>query len=61
MFDLVIITHIPCFYKVNLFNKISENKKILIIFISDDTKYYRSSDFLSKNILFNHLFLNNGF
>jgi glycosyltransferase involved in cell wall biosynthesis len=61
MFDLVIITHIPCFYKVNLFNKISENKKIMIIFISDDTKYYRSSDFLSKNILFNHLFLNNGF
>jgi glycosyltransferase involved in cell wall biosynthesis len=61
MFDVVIITHIPCFYKVNLFNKIAENKRLMVIFISDNTQYFRASDFLSQNLIFEHHFLNKGF
>jgi glycosyltransferase involved in cell wall biosynthesis len=61
MFDLVIISHIPCFYKVNLFNKIAEKKRLMVIFISDDTRNFRSSDFLSKKLNFEHHFLNQGF
>lgn len=46
MYDLVIVTHIPNFYKINLYNKLSENIKILVIFIAGNTNEKRSSDFI---------------
>jgi len=45
MFDLVFLTHIPAFYKINLYNEIAINKKIFVIFISDDTDEKRANDF----------------
>lgn len=45
MFDLVFLTHIPAFYKINLYNEIAKNKKIFVIFISDDTDEKRANDF----------------
>ena len=46
MYDLLIVTHIPNFYKIYLYNKLSENIKILVIFIASNTNEKRSSDFI---------------
>lgn len=46
-YDIVFITHIPAFYKVNLYNNISKNKKIFVFFISEGTVSKRSDDFLT--------------
>lgn len=42
--DIVYITNIPSFYKINLFNKIAEKRNILVIFLLD-TYNDRSQDF----------------
>ena len=47
MFDLVIVTHIPVFYKVNLYNEIAKNKCIFVIFVANDTCSKRSNDFIT--------------
>lgn len=43
-YDIVYITSIPAFYKINLFNRIAKEKKILVIFLCD-THVERNSDF----------------
>ncbi len=47
MYDYIIVTHIPNFYKVNLYNQLSKKSKILVIFIAGDTLEKRSSDFIA--------------
>ncbi|WP_257254678.1 MULTISPECIES: glycosyltransferase family 4 protein [unclassified Endozoicomonas] len=59
MYDLVIVTHLPAFYKVNLYNKISENNNIFVIFVSDGS-LQRTKDFVSSKMTFDHQFLNFG-
>ncbi len=49
MYDYIIVTHIPNFYKVNLYNQLSKKFKILVIFIAGDTVEKRSSDFIALN------------
>jgi len=44
-YDLIFITNLPAFYKVNLYNLIAKKRKILIIFIGDNSTYDRNNDF----------------
>ena len=61
MYDLLIVTHIPNFYKINLYNKLSENIKILVIFIASNTNEKRSSDFIDiSKAKFDHRVLYEG-
>lgn len=46
MYDCVFITHLPAFYKNNLYNEISKRIRILVIYISDSSSI-RSPDFVS--------------
>lgn len=43
----IIITNLPAFYKVNLFNKISDNEKIFVVF-TGKTQEMRNADFFKK-------------
>ncbi|HDM8191467.1 TPA: glycosyltransferase family 4 protein [Vibrio harveyi] len=59
MYDKVIITHLPTFYKNNLYNKINEKQSIFVIYISLDTEETRSNDFTGlENVEFNYVILN---
>lgn len=61
-YDYVFVTHLPTFYKVNLYNELSKHLNIFVIFISENTLSVRSNDFLSQdNIKFSYTLLNNGF
>ena len=51
MFDYIIVTHIPNFYKVNLYNQLSKNMKIFVIFIASNSNEKRSDDFINLNNL----------
>jgi glycosyltransferase involved in cell wall biosynthesis len=58
-FDLLIITHLPAFYKINLYNGIAEHRKIYVLFIGSGSTI-RLEDFTSGTINFEYSFLNNG-
>lgn len=61
MYDYLIVTHIPAFYKVNLYNELAKRLKIFVIFISSDTSEKRSNNFSSlDNVLFNYEVLYQG-
>ncbi|AXA33405.1 glycosyltransferase [Francisella adeliensis] len=47
MYDYIILTHIPVFYKVNLYNELAKKLNILVVFIATDTNEKRSADFTS--------------
>ena len=47
MYDYIIVTHLPAFYKVNLYNELSKKLNIFVIFISNETNEKRASDFSS--------------
>jgi len=55
-YDLLFVTHINAFYKVNLYNEISKNKKIFVIFLSTKSSI-RQGDFCKEHINFEHVFL----
>jgi len=59
MYDLIYITNVPSFYKINLLNKISETKKIFVIF-TGDTASIRNKDFFNGEILFDCAYLSSG-
>ncbi len=46
MYDYIIVTHIPAFYKINLYNELSKKIKILVVFIASNTNEKRSDDFI---------------
>jgi glycosyltransferase involved in cell wall biosynthesis len=56
MYDLVFITQLPAFYKVNLYNEITKKRKILVIFIGNSS-HERASDFVSRDFNFDYYFL----
>ncbi len=61
MYDYVIVTHLPCFYKVNLYNELAKNIKIFVIFISNNTDEKRSGDFIDlSDINFEYNIINKG-
>jgi glycosyltransferase involved in cell wall biosynthesis len=47
MYDYLIITQIPVFYKINLYNELSKKLNIFVIFLANETDDVRSSDFSS--------------
>ena len=61
MYDYIIVTHIPNFYKINLYNKLSKKMKILVIFIASNTNEKRANDFIALGASeFEHRLLHNG-
>jgi len=47
MYDYVIVTHLPAFYKVNLYNELAKKLNIFVVFIAKDTNETRASDFVT--------------
>ncbi|OAH95479.1 hypothetical protein AZH52_11140 [Proteus mirabilis] len=58
-YDIVFITNIPAFYKINLFNELSNFISIKVFFISNTSKI-RNSDFSNKKMRFKYEFINTG-
>lgn len=58
MYDMVFVTHLPAFYKVNLYNEIAKYKKIYVLFIGTSSTI-RTKDFCDFNMNFDHSFLFN--
>lgn len=56
MFDYLFITHLPSFYKVNLYNKLAEKLKIMVIFVGKDSEI-RTADFSGRVMNFDFVFL----
>ncbi|MEL4271897.1 glycosyltransferase [Shewanella xiamenensis] len=44
-YDYLIVTHLPAFYKINLYNEMAKKLNIFVIFIAVDTEEKRSADF----------------
>lgn len=55
-FSSIILTNLPAFYKINLYNRIAEKKKILVIFI-EVSDPHRSADFYKDQRNFEYLSL----
>ena len=47
MYDYIIVTHIPAFYKVNLYNELAKQLKIFVVFIATNTNEKRADDFIT--------------
>jgi glycosyltransferase involved in cell wall biosynthesis len=59
IYDSLIVTNIPAFYKINLWNEVAKKSKIFVIFISSGSKI-RTADFTQGEIGFKHTFLSLG-
>lgn len=55
-FDILFITNLPSFYKINLYNEIARRKKIFVIY-TGDTAECRNNDFFNVKMQFGSLFL----
>ena len=61
MYDYVIVTHIPAFYKVNLYNELAQKLNIFVVFIASNTAEKRADDFVGlEDVKFNYEVLHNG-
>ncbi len=58
-YDSLIVTNIPAFYKINLWNEVSKKSKIFVIFIGRGSTI-RTADFTAGEMAFEHLFLSDG-
>lgn len=58
IFDIIILTHVPSSYKVNLYNEMAKTKKIFVVFISINSTG-RTSDFINSEFNFEYKILNN--
>lgn len=54
--DKIIITNLPSFYKINLYNEIAKQINILVIYTFDHAQG-RNNDFYSGEMRFEHIFL----
>lgn len=59
MYDLVFITHLPSFYKCNLYREVSKSKKIKVIFISTESEI-RRGDFVDNFKDLDYVLINSG-
>lgn len=57
--DKIIITNLPSFYKINLYNEINKHCRILVIYTWDHL-YGRNQDFFEGTMQFDHLSLRKG-
>jgi glycosyltransferase involved in cell wall biosynthesis len=62
MYDYIIITHLPAFYKVNLYNELAKKLNIYVIFIANNTADKRAKDFTQthNNMQFQYKILYDG-
>jgi len=60
MYDFVIVTHLPAFYKTNLYNAISKKLNIYVIFIASGSAQ-RTKDFVSLKCDFDYVVIKEGF
>lgn len=58
-YDLVFLTNLPAFYKINLYNEIAKKQNIFVIFISKYSKN-RNEDFFKGEKNFEYIYLDNG-
>jgi len=60
-YDYVIVTHLPAFYKVNLYNEMTSKMKLLVIFLGDNTLDTRAGDFAHLDqVAFEYVFVHHG-
>lgn len=59
MYDYLFITHLPSFYKVNLYNQLAKKLRVFVIFIASASAI-RTNDFVSKEMDFDHKILYDG-
>lgn len=59
IYDYIFITNIPSFYKVNMYNALSKELDIMVVFISNKS-IIRKDDFFDQEIKFDHVFINDG-
>jgi glycosyltransferase involved in cell wall biosynthesis len=57
-YDLIIITNLPAFYKINLFNRIARHTKMLVIFTHNNSAQ-RNEDFYQGIHEFQSVFISN--
>lgn len=61
MYDYIIVTHIPAFYKVNLYNELAKKLNIFVVFIASNTSEKRSDDFVTlEDAKFHYAVLHHG-
>lgn len=58
-YDYVFVTHLPAFYKVNLYREIAKQCRIFVIFIASGSSI-RTQDFVASLEAFDHIILNEG-
>jgi glycosyltransferase involved in cell wall biosynthesis len=58
-YDWIFVSHLPSFYKINLFNEIGKSASVLAIFLGE-TSQERTADFVKGDKQFDHVFLNAG-
>lgn len=58
-YSKIIITNLPAFYKINLFNEIDKNTKILVLFTGHGSDG-RNADFYNGKIYFDYINLSHG-
>lgn len=56
--DILFITNVPAFYKINLYNELAKKINIHVIFISNNSNI-RNSDFTNGQMLFKYTIINN--
>lgn len=54
--DKIVITNLPSFYKINLYNEINKNCKLLVVYTWDHADG-RNDDFYKGEMKFDHIFL----
>jgi len=60
-YDYVIVTQLPAFYKINLYNEMSKRLKLFVIFLGTSTVESRSTDFCSiEDACFDFLIVHEG-
>lgn len=60
MYDIIFLTNIPAFYKINLYNEINKEKKILVIFMANKS-LQRKEDFYKGDKNFDFIYLDKNF
>lgn len=58
-YDTVFVTHLPAFYKVNLYNELAKQARVFVIFIAS-ASVIRAKDFTPHNFAFDYCILNEG-
>ena len=59
MYDYLFVTHLPAFYKVNLYNELATRLRIFVVFVAASSNI-RTTDFVSERCNFDHTILFSG-